>query len=102
MTGARHRRATPRSRWFAVADVGIRIVQVWDTVTGERCGITGPLGMMRWIAFSPDGTRLVSVGGSENQLTFAVHALPDGTDVVPAATGGTAGMTLVSAVSVGC
>jgi WD40 repeat protein len=60
---------SPDGRWIASGDWD-KAIRVWDAATGEACAtLPHPApGIVRALAFTPDGTRLVSGGDLDGQL----------------------------------
>jgi WD40 repeat protein/DNA-binding SARP family transcriptional activator len=107
---------SPDGSLVAIADVDAAVAKVWDASTGEPfLTLEGHVDGVNEVAFSPDGTRLVTAGsdstakmwdleasaaaGSGEELftlyghsgfVYAVDFSPDGTRVASASTDGTA------------
>jgi WD40 repeat protein/predicted Ser/Thr protein kinase len=61
---------SPDGRWIASGgwDRDGRTVRLWDAATGEECATLPHPGIVTALAFTPDGTRLVSGGDLGGQL----------------------------------
>jgi WD40 repeat protein/predicted Ser/Thr protein kinase len=61
---------SPDGRWIASGgwDDDGRTVRLWDAATGEECATLPHPGIVAALAFTPDGTRLVSGGDLDEQL----------------------------------
>jgi WD40 repeat protein/predicted Ser/Thr protein kinase len=60
---------SPDSRWIASGGWDEKLqVRLWDAATGEECAALPHPGIVRALAFTPDGTRLVSGGDLGGEL----------------------------------
>jgi WD40 repeat protein len=58
---------SPDGRWIASGDWH-NTIRLWDAATGEECATLPHPGIVRALAFTPDGNRLVSGGDFDGQL----------------------------------
>jgi WD40 repeat protein/predicted Ser/Thr protein kinase len=58
---------SPNGRWLASGDWDKKI-RLWDAATGEECATLPHPGVVWTLAFTPDGTRLVSGGDLDGEM----------------------------------